>query len=277
MTGAAADLLPILTFWHGPLSWLERLCLKSLQRQGHPVAVYAYARPEGLPDGVEWRDAAQILPAESLTFYKGKGTVAVFSDRFRLELLRRGLGLWADADVFALKPLVLDTPYLFGFERGPRPGEKSGSVNNAVLHIPADSPLLADLLAVFAPGRRPLFEPFLPPVRRFEVALRRVLGDPVPPEAMQFGATGPFPLTHYIRARNLLGQVAPVPVYYPVAYEDVPLLLTASDILERRLRPETRALHIWRSQLTNRGRAGLATPAPGSPLARLCADLDVKI
>lgn len=272
---AAPTLLPIVTFWHGPLSWLERLCLTSFLRQGHAVHLYAYDQPAPLPPGVEWRDAADILPRENLVFYKGRGTVAVFSDQFRLHLLRRGLGIWADADVFALKPLTLDTPCLFGFERGPRPGEKTGSINNAVLYIPPDAPLLADLLAIFAPGRRPLLEPFLPLGRRLEVAARRLFGDAVPPEHMQFGATGPFALTHYVRRHGLLSQVAPVPVYYPVAYEEVPLLLEPSDILDKRLTPETRALHIWRSQLTNRGRTGLARPHPQSPLATLCATLGI--
>lgn len=274
---AAPHLLPIVTFWHGPLSWLERLCLSSFVRQGHDVHLYAYDAPEALPRGVVWRDAADILPRENLTFYKGKGTVAVFSDQFRLHLLNKGLGIWADADVLALKPLTLDTPYLFGFERPARTGEKTGSINNAVLFIPHDAPLLADLLAIFTPGKRPLLEPFLPVGRRLEVAARRLFGDPVPPEHMQFGATGPFPLTYYIQQRDLVGLVAPVPVYYPVAYEEVPLLLEASDILERRIRPETRTLHIWRSQLTNRGRAGLAVPKPGSALARFCTEYGISL
>jgi hypothetical protein len=34
---------------------------------------------------------------------------------------------------------------------------------------------------------------------------------------------------------------------------------------------ETLGIHLWRSQLTDRGRAGMPLPAPGSALAKLCA------
>lgn len=253
----------IVSFWHGPMSWLERLSIASFIARGHRVEVYSYDAIDGFPPGATRRDAAEILPADQLIFYKGKGTPGVFSDRFRLCLLKAGRGLYSDLDVYCLRPFADLPDYVMGYER-------PGSVNNAVLAIPADAPLLDDLLSVFNDSGRPLLEPHLPLGRRLEVAARRLLGDPVPPEHMQFGATGPFALSHFMAQRGLLAKVQPQPVFYPIPYEGIPALMQPGSSIDTAIRPETLAVHLWRSQLTDRGRAGLPAPAPGSALAELC-------
>jgi len=209
------------------------------------------------------RDAAEVLPRERLVFYKGRGTPGVFSDLFRLTGLRQRRGVYADLDVYCIRPIAGPPDYLMAYER-------PGSVNGAVLHIPADAPLLDDLLTIFAPGPRPLFEPHLPPFRRIEVAARRLLGQPVAPEFMQYGATGPMALTHYVRQRGLTAQVLPSAVFYPIPYEGIPALMTPGTSIDPAIRPETLAVHLWRSQLTRRGRADMPPPNPGSAMAELC-------
>lgn len=253
----------IVSFWHGPMSWLEALCIASFHRHGHPVAVYGFEPIPGLPDTALWRDASEILPRDELVFYKGRGTPAVFSDRFRLELLRRGAGIYADLDVYCVRPIAGPPDYLMAWER-------PGSVNSAVLHIPSDSELLKDLMTVFDRENRPLFEPFLPLYRRLEVAARRLVGDKVPPEHLQYGATGPMALTHYVKARGLVSQVRPATTFYPIPYEDIPSLLRAGSRVEPAIQPETLGIHLWRSQLTDRGRADMPPPPLGSAMHALC-------
>lgn len=255
---------PIVSFWHGPMSWLERLSITSFRRRGHPVTVYSYEPIATLPAGAQWRDAGQVLPREKLVFYKGKGTPGVFSDHFRYAALAAGLGVYADLDVYCLRPIEGPPDYLMAWER-------PGSVNGAVLHIPAGTPLLEHLLAIFTEQRRPLFEPHLPPLRRYEVAIRRLFGDRVSAEHMQYGATGPMALTHYVTRLGLAGRVLPAASFYPVPYEGIPGLMRSGSSLEGAIRPETRAIHLWRSQLTDRGRATMPLPEPGSALATLCA------
>lgn len=254
----------IVSFWHGPLSWLEVLCITAFRRRGHPVQVYSYEPIASLPEGAEWRDAAEVLPRERLVFYKGRGTPGVFSDHFRYAVLRQGRGVYADLDIYVLKPIEGPPDYLFAWER-------PGSVNGAVLHIPAHAPLLDDLIAIFETTERPLFEPHLPPMRRWEVAIRRLFGDRVTPEHMQYGATGPMALTHYVAAHGLTSQVRPAATFYPVPYEGIPALMKVGSSLEAAIRPETLGIHLWRSQLTDRGRAGLPLPEADSALAALCA------
>lgn len=253
----------IVSFWHGPMSWLEALSIASFRRHGHRVEVYSFDPVPGLPEGAVAMDAAEILPRDKLVFYKGKGTPGVFSDRFRLCLLQQGRGLYADLDVYCVRPFADLPAYVMGYER-------PGSVNNAILAIPSDAPLLDDLLGIFDAGRR-LFEPHLPFGRRLEVAARRLIGDPVPPEHMQFGATGPFALTYYVRKRGLQHLVQPSSVFYPIPYEGIPALMQPGSSIDAAIGPDTLAVHIWRSQLTRRGRADMPLPQPGSALAELCA------
>lgn len=263
--------LPIIaSFWHGPLSWLERLCIASFVSQGHPFHLYTYEDVEGLPKGAEQRNAQDVLPRDELFFYKGHGTPGVFSDYFRMMLMRKSLGIWADCDVYCVKPLGGMGDYIFSYER-------PGSINGAVLRIPSDAPLLDDLLSIFTDKSRPLFEPHLPPFRRLEVATKRLFGNPVGPEFMQYGATGPFALTYYVPKRGLTHLVQPAEVFYPVPYTGIPPLMQAGSDIENLITPNTRGVHIWRSQLTNRGRAGIALPTPGSALAALCTRHEIDL
>lgn len=259
----AGRLPTIASFWHGPMSWLEQLSVASFVRAGHAVDVYAYERPEGFAEGANLRDAGEILGREHLVFYKGKGTPGVFSDYFRMSLMKAGRGIWADLDMYCVRPIADPPEYLMSYER-------AGSVNGAVLRIPAEAPLLADLLSVFTERRRPLLEPHLPMPRRIEVAVRRLAGQRVNPEDMQYGATGPFALTHYVKKHGLEHLVLPHTVFYPIAYEQIPPLMRAGSSIDAFVRADTLGVHIWRSQLTRRGRAGMPAPEPRSALAELC-------
>src|SRR5690349_24548441 len=126
---------------------VERACLRSVMRQGHGVALYCYRAPDGVPAEIELRDAVEIL-AESEVFTGRNGSFAAFSDWFRYELLKRGLGTWVDTDMYLLHPLEMRTPYLFG-------EESPGLTNNPVLRLPAHSPMLPALLAPSASDRVP--------------------------------------------------------------------------------------------------------------------------
>ncbi len=255
--------LPVIaSFWHGPLSWLEKVSIASFVRQGHPVHVYSYEPQGDLPEGADWKNAEEVLAREKLFFYKGHGTPGAFSDLFRMMLMKLERGIWADCDVYCVRPITGLGDYIFSWER-------PGSINGAVLRIPPDAPLLDDLLSIFDLDNRPLLEPHLPLGRRLEVAARRIFGDPVTPAFMQYGATGPFALTHFVPKHGLLDKVLPSSVFYPVPYAGIPALMAPGSDIAEVIRPDTRGVHIWRSQLTRRGRADIAPPPPGSAMAKL--------
>jgi hypothetical protein len=263
----------ICSFWFGPLGWLERLCIASFVAQGHAFELYAYDELGAVPDGCTLHDAAEILPRERLFFYKGNRTPAVFADLFRLELMARGAGIWADCDVLCVKPFAGLGDYVFGIEVAPnlRNGLRA-QVNNAVFRCPPQSPLLAALRGLFGPGAVP---PGMPWPRRLEVAARRAFGEKLPIEHMQFGATGPWPLNHFVRRLGLWGEVSAKPVFYPVDYGAARQLLAPGRTLADVTTPETLGIHLWHSALTERGSGRMSAPASGSLLAGEAARLGI--
>lgn len=88
---------------------------------------------------------------------------------------------------------------------------------------------------------------------------------------MQYGATGPMALTHYVQQRGLGEHVLPSSALYPIPYEGIPALMLPGSSIDGAIGPDTLAIHLWRSQLTNRGRADMPPPPPGSAMAELCA------
>ncbi len=135
------SLTTIVSFWHGPMSWLERLSIASYLRHGHAVEIYSYGEIHGFPAGATRRHASEILPQDQMIFYKGKGTPGVFSDRFRLCLLQQGRGLYSDLDVYCIRRFAGLPDYVFGFERPEIAGFRA-----AVEQFKSDLPAVLDAL-----------------------------------------------------------------------------------------------------------------------------------
>src|SRR4051812_12851319 len=103
---------PCVSLWIGPrLGAVERACLRSMLRVGHPVTLYCYQEPAGVPEGVQLADAREVL-AEELIIRHHSGSVSLFSNRFRYELQRRAAGTWVDLDHYCLAPIPGTDPYL---------------------------------------------------------------------------------------------------------------------------------------------------------------------
>ena len=227
-------MLRCVTLWIGDsLGAVERACLKSMVRQGHHLTLYCYAEPIGIPDGVEVADASDILPESAMVRHR-YGSVAPFSDWFRYELLKRGLGTWVDTDMYLLRPLNEDRPHLFGEER-------PGTINNAVLRLPAESPLLEELLTPFR-GIIPLW---LAPKHRLTSRLRQLLSGGVDVGAMPWGPTGPAALTAAAAKFGLSSVALPPPVFYPVPWQQAEWILDPALRLEQMVTDETVGIHLW--------------------------------
>lgn len=99
---------PIQMLWiRGDLSRVELLSVRSFIKQGHPVHLYTYDPPANVPQGVMVKDASEIVPADLAPMSAkqpfGKGSMASFSDYFRLLLLYERGGWWADTDMVAIR------------------------------------------------------------------------------------------------------------------------------------------------------------------------------
>lgn len=247
---------PLTSLWIGPrLGAVERACLRSALRHGHRLRLYCYRPPEGVPAGVELCDAAGIV-AESRIVRHQSGSVALFSNLFRYELQRRGLGTWIDCDLYLLAPLDGARPYLFGYEGG-------GLINCAVLRTPPDSPLLAPLIRLFDE----IDVPFWLPWRARWAARRRLWRTGrTGLSHMPWGSVGPKALTALARRHGIERLALDRDVLYPVPYTRAGWIRDPTVTLEEVVAPSTVAVHLWNECIKD----FKDEPAPpGSFLARL--------
>ena len=223
------------TLWIGDeLGPVERACLRSVMRQGHSLALYSYGKPGGVPDGVEMRDAGMILP-QTQVFTSRNGSFAAFSDWFRYELLARGLGTWVDTDVYLLKPLDSDRPYLFG-------EESPGILNNAILRLPPGSPAIPLLLEPFTKGAIPRGLRWR---QRLPLRARSILQGRIDLRRLPWGSTGPLAVTAIAREFGLMGEALPSEIFFPVHWRRAEWLVDPTLNLEQMTTGRTVAIHLW--------------------------------
>lgn len=224
-------------------------------RQGHEVTLYAYGPVNGVPDGVDLRDASDVLPEGRIIRHRG-GSPALFANWFRYELQRRALGTWIDCDIYLLAPLDGEAPYLFG-------EEEPGRINTGILRLPTDSPLLEPLLALFEERNVP---PWLPPRSRMAAWIRLLSSGRSGLSHMPWGSAGPNALSYLARRKGLDCWARPPEVFYPARWQDALWITDPAIRLEDVVGPSTVSIHLWNERI----KAVKDSPcAPGSFLARL--------
>ena len=136
-----ADLCKIGALWmEGPLSFLEQLCLISFRDAGHQTILFTYGDVPNIPEGIERRDASDILPADGGLTHARTGSPALHSDLFRYHLLAQSADMiWADTDAYCVKAFETETGHFYGWE-------SDKHVNGGVLGLPKGSATLKALL-----------------------------------------------------------------------------------------------------------------------------------
>jgi hypothetical protein len=93
----------IQSLWIGTeLSKVEILCIKSFLAHKHTFVLYTYNKITNIPDGAIVKDANEIMPLQP-DFKTKDGSIAPFSDVFRLQMLYNIGGWWVDLDVVCIK------------------------------------------------------------------------------------------------------------------------------------------------------------------------------
>lgn len=175
------------SLWIGNhLSPLERACVRSFLHKGHEFKLYAYGSIDNVPEGCRVVDAATILPESSIVAYSrgpGKGSVSLFSNLFRYQLLYDVGGWWVDMDMFCLSAALPDSGVVLARE------DKHG-LNCAIMRFPRGH-------AALRAGAQ-------------ECVAR---GDDV-----DWGDTGPRLLSRLATDFDLGGCVFPESAFYPIHY-----------------------------------------------------------
>jgi hypothetical protein len=246
----------VVTFWHGPLDDLRRLCLKSQVAAGHKVTVYSFEPLAGLPEGVGNAEAEAVLPhsfSEKLRPPQPDGswrdwTTLQFSDFFRMRLMARKAGLWLDADVLLLKPVGIDSskPY-FAWER-PR------QLGNSVLFLPSGHPIVTAFEDLMTQDE--LTPDWLALRHRLTFALRKLRGKSDRLSDIRVAIYGPAALTALAARTNELHRALKQSFY--AVHAEPKLFFDPSDFSALVADPEIIGLHI-----SPKGRGG-QKPVAGS-------------
>jgi hypothetical protein len=231
------------TLWTGRLPGLVAACLASFPARGAALTLYSYDRDVAAPAGVTLRDAREVCPDLTARYRVGGApSPATFADRFRYELLARTDFCWVDADIVALRPERLTGATIWG-----RQPEAKGKalINNAVLRLPADHPVLWDMLA------------------RARAAEGRDVA---------WGAIGPYLLTEIAESHAADASALPPKRFFAVAPDDFWRLFdpASRDFVAEAL-GEADLLHLWSELLRRVGYDFDAAPPPGAYLHELFA------
>lgn len=121
---------------------MQELSIASFLRTGHDYHLFSYDTPENVPPGTTVRDARDILPPDSVFFYRdgfGKGSYSAFSNLFRYQLLFDHGGWWVDTDVICLKPLDDSGDYVLASEHN---DDFTVNATTCVIRSPKGAPYL---------------------------------------------------------------------------------------------------------------------------------------
>ena len=123
------------SFWSGPITNMERLCIKSYIDHGHEFHLFSYEPLVGLPVGTVLEDANRIVSYEQMQNF---ATPQQFSDHFRYVLLFKKGGWYMDMDTVCLRPFDFKEEYVFALVPTTRV-----FIYNGFLKVPPSSDLMA--------------------------------------------------------------------------------------------------------------------------------------
>ncbi|MEM7619934.1 MAG: hypothetical protein AAF228_05660, partial [Pseudomonadota bacterium] len=244
----------------GSLSYIEQLCLTSALQAGHEVTLYTYYDVLNVPNGVDVRDAREIMPEDQLIKYdkKGKISYALGSDIFRYSLMQQSKGYWIDTDVYILKPLVFEQDIVLGWQY-------ENSVNGAVLYIKQNTLLLRKLMEHVT--SYPCIPPWWSIRNKGSQKLKALFGVPKPVERMKWGVYGPHAITYFVKELQLENQIMSQDIFYPNPWQNSKDIFFAGFDISSCVTSNTKAIHLWNENIKEFKKL---PPAPNSFLDKAC-------
>jgi hypothetical protein len=194
------------SLWVGErLSRIETLSIASFLAHGHRFHLYTYGDVGNVPTGVELRDAGELIPEREV--FQVNGSLAIFADWFRQQLLYARGGYWVDLDMVCLRPLDFPDAIVVGKVEPQR-------ASNSILRFPQGHEVTRDLAHL---TRHP--NTVMPydnaSERRRKLVRRYLLGNHQ--RHVKWGeASGPSGLTRMLKHRDLFKLAKPYYFFYPL-------------------------------------------------------------
>jgi len=252
------------SLWIGRhLSFLERLCMKSFVDAGHRFTLYTFEQIEDPPDWVEIADARAIYPEDTILVHTQRNSPAIHSDVFRVKMIARTGKIWADLDAYCLRPFRTYDGYLMAWQ-------DRRLVNNGVLALPPGSRALAEL-EVFL-STRGAVPPWWSDADKAQFAQQ---GAPADFATLPWATTGPYALTHFLRATGEISHALPANALYPVPSTAKRMFFRHPGRVKPFLTDQTLSIHFYATGL--RARLSSTPPRPGSYLHTLAQKHEISI
>ncbi len=206
----------IQSLWIGnELSVMEKLCIESFLKNGHPFHLYVYDHVGGVPKGTIIKDANKILPSSMIFKYKDHDSYAGFADMFRYKLLFEKGNYWVDTDIVCLQPLTSKAKYIFAAEKLDPNDEMIGS-NNCLIKAPVGSAIMKYC---------------------FEEAKSKES------DKIKWGETGPFLLTSAIEKFDMKSYMATPEEYCPIHWYEWNSFIDES--IDKKILFGSKTVHFW--------------------------------
>ena len=220
----------------GELSSIEKICINSFLKNGHPFHLYTYSNIEGVPKGTTILDANTIIPKSKIFRYPN-GSVACFANYFRYKLLFEKGNWWVDTDVICLAPFHFKEKYVFGIQ-----DVNPLMINNAIMKFPKNDTLMKTLmLSSSLPNkiyRSDSIKRIIRKVFNYTYHRNKIA-------AYAWGETGPSLLTQHIQSSKLDIFSQKKDVFYPVHWNDWKILFEENVNMDSIQKNETVAIHLW--------------------------------
>jgi hypothetical protein len=250
---------PIQSLWIGDrLSRIEILSIRSFLAHGHPYHLYAYSTLEGVPNGVTVMDANAIVPEKFI--FRTAGSLSIFSDWFRQELLFARGGYWADMDIVCLKPLDFAEPIVLGKVDCSR-------VSNALTRFPAGHQVTRQLADVSREPNTPM--PYDSERDRRKKMIRKyLLGNRR--NNVEWGeASGPSGFTRMVKHHGLWRLAKPYYYFHPVHFSFWACNFDNTFEEGMDFFRSSYCVHLWNEKIRRAGRSKEGPFNPGSLVQRM--------
>lgn len=235
----------VCSFWHGPFSAYEALCLSSFVAAGVEVELFGEERPSVLPRGVRWRNAREVLD-QDVAFYRHEfdgPSPSLHANHFRYALLETLGGWWIDTDViFVGKELPAVEIFLAR--------QSDDELNGAVMRFPAGHSIM----------------------RAARERTATIL------DTAQWGATGPKLVTELLAANAPDTVFAPRESTYAIGPDEFQKFLLPAACEEIDARTENSVfVHLWNEMWRRAGIPKTIAPPKGCWLDRMFERYEVPV
>ncbi len=174
--------------------------------------MYTYNNLE-VPEGVELRDASDILDQKTIFKYKDYDSYAAFANLFRYKLLFEVGGIWVDTDIICLKPLRFNKNTIFAGQRLKAGGS---CANNNVIKVRKGNIIMKECL-------------------QYSMSVDN--------ENLKWGETGPSLLSKVLLRKKLIKAIAHPILFNPIDWWNWQILLQKH--IDYKFSPISYSIHLW--------------------------------